>query len=1006
MKFSSSVLTSALVLCIAELGVAQQHTHGTMVGTVTPSSAVVWTRASLAAQVTVLYATNSSLTNPSQTAQVATVATNDHTVKIPLTGLAPSTRYYYATKITNPSQPSQFDIGRIGTFRTPPPKSTNGKVTFVATGDIKFHHEFDLFDKMRLENPDFFVCLGDMPYADLAASQSDYWLKHKEVRNNAKWFDFIPSTICEAIWDDHEVVNDWDKTSNPNSVAWGTKAVFDYWPLPNSRTEIYRSIRWGKALELFLLDCRSKRDANSAPSTQAKTILGSAQKSWLKNALRQSDATFKIIVSSVPTRWGKASMDDWDGFVFERREILDYIAANRIKNVSVITADTHLMSVHHHRDGIREYMCGPGAQVCYPAAPADPEVRYRASVRNFVKVSVDPTVTPAKITFEYIDPSSGDSLYKDQWSAETRSTAHILTDKPAGGVHLQGPYFFHNHGNDFRIPSIQPGPYHLSFDPQPDCSSYPTDIDLTIPPNSHVSIAGRWNDLEGPTTLLSQTFDQPLTGHSIIDEAGATGGPSAWIIDAGVLRQTGAIGGPIGSSDSDRPGTMLILGDAAWTNYTATSRLKSLDSGRIGMVFRYQDPNNFYRFFMDSKRAVRRLEKKVNGVFTTLAEELTPYLPYSFYEVACVADGKTLKVILDGHQILSATDSTYANGQVGFYLWNVLLSEFEELNVEQGDTTAPAQNLVTQDNFNDNILSGWTSEDHATSSGPSFWIEVATVLFQLSPIGDIVSGNTIANPGTVMLNDATIPDDMQFSLSAVNTTDGTMGAVFRYTDAANHYRFVMNRKSRYRQLQKVVNGTWTVLKESRQDFNYLQWYRLRILSVGSRHRVYVDDELFADITDTSHASGKVGFYAWQSSNVVFDNALVQRPQSELPVLVGVSTGSTTILHAKAPASPGMTYGLGLAFSMMPPMPCAWLNATDPRFIHLAPDDLFLYTLTPATFWSGLHGKLDANGKTTATINWPPLPGLKGMKIYAGGWTGLLTTQPVQQIFPTVTLIYP
>ena len=140
-----------------------------------------------------------------------------------------------------------------------------------------------------------------------------------------------------------------------------------------------------------------------------------------------------------------------------------------------------------------------------------------------------------------------------------------------------------------------------------------------------------------------------------------------------------------------------------------------------------------------------------------------------------------------------------------------------------------------------------------------------------------------------MLNDAMVPDDMQFSASVVSTTDGSMGAVFRYTDAGNHYRFVMNRKSRFHQLQKAVNGTWTVLAENRRDFNYSQWYRIRILSVGNRHRVYVDGELFADVTDAAHPSGRVGLYVWQSSNVVFDNALVQTPQAELPVLVGVTT---------------------------------------------------------------------------------------------------------------------
>lgn len=1005
MKLILPFLTGALILSTSSTGYAQKHTHGTMVGVVTPTSAVVWTRASLAAKVTVLYATNSALNRPTKSVTVPTIAANDHTVRINLTNLTPNTRYYYTTKVADPANPKTFELGRTGTFRTPPSNSTNDKVTFVATGDINNHSEFDIFDKMRLETPDFFVSLGDMPYTDLATSQAEYWMRHQDIRNNAKWFDFTPSTICEAIWDDHEVINDWDGATNASLVTWGTKAFRDYWPLPTTSTEIYRSIRWGKGLEVFLLDCRSKRDANVAASNPAKTMLGSAQKTWLKNALLASDATFKVIISSVPIRWGKPSLDGWDGFVHERREILDFIATNKIRNLSFITADTHLLSVHQHRDGIREYMCGPGAQLFHPAVPDDPEVRFRASLRNFVKVSVDPTVSPAKISFEFIDPVSG-SVYKDEWTDENRSTAHVLTDEVAGGVHLLGPYFFHNHGSDFQIPNILPGSYRLSFDPRPDSKAYPTNIDFTIPPDSHVSIAGRWSDLVGPKVLMKQTFDQVLSSHTVVDEVGALGGPSAWITDAGILRQISKIAGPVGSTDSDRPGTMLLLGDSAWTDYTASSRMKSMDEGRIGMVFRYKDSNNFYRFFMDRKRAVRRLEKKVNGVFTTLAENLTPYLPYSFYEITCVAVGNKLKVVYDGHEILSATDSTFSRGRVGFYVWDILLSEFEELNVEQGDTTSGSENLVVEDNFNDNTLTGWTSQDHATGSGPSQWIEIATALIQIGQIGDIVAGKPIANPGTVMLNNTSIPNDMQYSVTIANGTEGSMGVVFRYKDANNHYRMVMNRKTRFRELQKVVNGNWTVLVGTRQDFNYTQWYRLRVLSVDSRHRVYIDDELFADVTDTSHASGKVGLYAWQSNNVLFDNALVQTPQAELPVMVGITTGRITKLHVRAPAGAGITYGMALAFSMTPPMPCAWLNPSDPRFIHLAPDSLFLSTLFPSPLWSNLHGILDANGEATGTINWPVLPGLKGLKFYAGGWTGRLDIQPVQQVIPTVELIFP
>ena len=64
---------------------------------------------------------------------------------------------------------------------------------------------------------------------------------------------------------------------------------------------LYRSLRWGRHLELFVLDTRSYRDPNSALDSQQqpKTMLGSEQLAWLKDGLASSSATWKVIVSSV-----------------------------------------------------------------------------------------------------------------------------------------------------------------------------------------------------------------------------------------------------------------------------------------------------------------------------------------------------------------------------------------------------------------------------------------------------------------------------------------------------------------------------------------------------------------------------------------------------------------------------------------------------------------------------------------------------------------------------------
>jgi hypothetical protein len=43
---------------------------------------------------------------------------------------------------------------------------------------------------------------------------------------------------------------------------------------------------------------------------------------------------------------------------------------------------------------------------------------------------------------------------------------------------------------------------------------------------------------------------------------------------------------------------------------------------------------------------------------------------------------------------------------------------------------------------------------------------------------------------------------------------------------------------------------------------------------------------------------------------------------------------------------------------------------------------------------------------TATVNWPVFPSLKGTKIYASAWTGDISKNPIENVFPTVEIIFP
>ena len=95
-------------------------------------------------------------------------------------------------------------------------------------------------------------------------------------------------------------------------------------------------------VEFFMLDCRYYRTSPHIPGA-VPTMLGPRQKAWLKDRLAESDATFKVIASSVPWDFrskGK-SKDTWNGFREERNELFDFIEQNRVEGVFLVSADRH-----------------------------------------------------------------------------------------------------------------------------------------------------------------------------------------------------------------------------------------------------------------------------------------------------------------------------------------------------------------------------------------------------------------------------------------------------------------------------------------------------------------------------------------------------------------------------------------------------------------------------------------------------------------------------------------
>lgn len=243
------------------------------VGDVTPHEAIVWIKTSDAQTLSIQYSTDPQWSTFQETAVVSTTPETDFNAHIPLSALNPKTRYWYRSVMPgkNPSQPCQF--------LTAPLAEDSATITFVISGDTRHGFlPFSILETVRQVNPDFFVFLGDTIYADKetpARELSDYWSKYRENRDGFAKRLFAETSVY-VMWDDHEV--DSDFISTHPLLPIGRQAFFDYWPIrrqtPDS-TRLYRNVRWGKAVELFLFrhpsisEPRNQYHAGNSPKRMA-----------------------------------------------------------------------------------------------------------------------------------------------------------------------------------------------------------------------------------------------------------------------------------------------------------------------------------------------------------------------------------------------------------------------------------------------------------------------------------------------------------------------------------------------------------------------------------------------------------------------------------------------------------------------------------------------------------------------------------------------------------------
>ncbi len=328
--------------------------QGPMVGSVTATSAGIWLRTAGDARVQVRAV---AVHGPQQgraggnefegehvleSPVVQTTEESDRTAKLTLTGLKPQQLYQYEVLIDG--EPAK--LPQTLTFRTTPKKGEPVKFRFAFGGGAGYvtDHEY-MWNTIAATRPDALLMLGDNIYSDDPQSRQMQRFCYYRRQSPLPFRKLVSHTSVYSIWDDHDF--------GTNDCSGGPEIDQPDWKIPVwetfQRNWINPGFGGGREqpgcwydfhvgdVHFIMLDGRYYRHH------KGNTMLGPAQKEWLKKTLRGSDARLTFIASPVPWEYrtkGK-SRDTWNGFHDERDEIFNFLTEEKIEGVVLISADRH-----------------------------------------------------------------------------------------------------------------------------------------------------------------------------------------------------------------------------------------------------------------------------------------------------------------------------------------------------------------------------------------------------------------------------------------------------------------------------------------------------------------------------------------------------------------------------------------------------------------------------------------------------------------------------------------
>ncbi|KAA0230015.1 hypothetical protein EDS67_09445 [candidate division KSB1 bacterium] len=315
--------------------------------------------------------------------------------------------------------PFQFAFGSCVVVRRQPQPGDGRVFTVMKNDDLRFFLQIgdwcypDTTDSQTNRQRVFSADMGRVQTTYRAKYDSSHALQHvlrttpiDYVFDDHDYMNDDASALSYPRPDSMRTI-EVSPVARENSIR-GYQELFPGYPLANAQGGIWHKFTCGNA-DFFMLDTRSQRRPNLDafvynPATDSiefapdeshsmlagySDLPGEDQMNWLLRELRASTADWKFIVTTVPfnrglrrvidlsvalqdsivfvpgygsgslLRVGLGMADKWVGFPADQERLLQFIDDNQIKNVIMLSGDTHTAAIDDGQNGgLPELMAG------------------------------------------------------------------------------------------------------------------------------------------------------------------------------------------------------------------------------------------------------------------------------------------------------------------------------------------------------------------------------------------------------------------------------------------------------------------------------------------------------------------------------------------------------------------------------------------------------------------------------------------------------------------------